>query len=73
MSDFVEEVLRYDSPVQLTSRVALGQQARIGDLPVEEGAEVMMLIGAAHRDPARFRDPDAFDPLRPDKMTARSL
>ena len=68
VSDFVEEVLRYDSPVQITSRVALGQQARIGDMPVEEGAEVMMLIGAAHRDPARFRDPDAFDPLRPDNV-----
>lgn len=68
VSDFVEEVLRYDSPVQITSRLVVGAQAQVGGMPVEQGAEVMMLIGAAHRDPARFPDPDGFDPLRPDNV-----
>ncbi|HEX4789692.1 MAG TPA: cytochrome P450 [Actinospica sp.] len=68
VSDFVEEVLRYDSPVQITSRVALTGEARVGEVPIPKGAQVMMFFGAAHRDPARFRDPDEFDPLRPDNV-----
>lgn len=63
---FVEEVLRYDSPVQLTSRIALTDEARIGEQRIKRGEQVLMLIGAANRDPARFPDPEAFDPLRPE-------
>jgi cytochrome P450 len=63
---FVEEVLRYDSPVQLTSRVALTEEARVGERRFERGTELLLLIGAANRDPARFPDPELFDPLRPD-------
>lgn len=67
VADFVEEVLRFDSPVQITSRIALTPDARVGEVPVDQGAQVMMLFGAAHRDPARFADPDTFDPTRADK------
>jgi len=61
---FVEEILRYDSPVQLTSRFTarpmdLGDGIRLGG-----GVEVTMLLGAANRDPARYRDPHTFDPDR---------
>jgi cytochrome P450 len=66
VADFVEEVLRYDSPVQLTSRAPRTGEARIGHTPIPRGHQVMMLVGAANRDPARFRDPDVFDPTRPD-------
>ena len=59
---FVEEVLRYDSPVQLTSRV--GYPARLGDVQVGEGDSVMTILGAGNRDPRKFTDPDRFDPLR---------
>jgi cytochrome P450 len=59
---FVEEVLRYDSPVQLTSRV--GTKAAIGGVEVADGDGVMTLIGAANRDPRRFAEPDVFNPLR---------
>jgi cytochrome P450 len=68
VSDFVEEVLRYDSPVQVTSRIALTGEARVGEVPIPKDAQVMMLFGAAHRDPARFPDPDTFNPVRPDNV-----
>jgi cytochrome P450 len=65
---YVEEVLRHDSPVQLTSRIALTEDARIGGHHVPPGEQVMLLIGAAHRDPVRFENPDVFDPTRPDNV-----
>jgi cytochrome P450 len=61
---FVEEVLRYDSPVQLTSRV--GYDVKVGGVAVAQGDSVMTLLGAGNRDPRRFADPDKFDPLRRD-------
>lgn len=68
VAGFVEEVLRYDSPVQLTSRFALEDGLELGGRPVPAGSEVMLLLGAANRDPRRFREPDAFDPLREDNQ-----
>ena len=63
---FVEEILRYDSPVQLTSRFAAGP-LDLGDdgPPIDGGCELTMLLGSANRDPARYRDPHLFDPDRP--------
>ncbi len=63
-SAFVEEVLRFDSPVQLTSRV--GYDTNVGGVPVSEGTGVVTLLGAGNRDPRRFADPARFDPMRPD-------
>jgi cytochrome P450 len=68
VSAFVDEVLRYDSPVQLTSRIALTDDASVGGHPVARGEQIMVLIGAAHRDPGRFDDPDVFDPTRRDNV-----
>ena len=68
VADFVEEVLRFDSPVQLTSRVAKSKGVEVAGLPVPVGAEVLLLLGAANHDPARFTDPRVFDPLRPDNQ-----
>ncbi|MGC0416342.1 cytochrome P450 [Embleya sp. AB8] len=62
--DFVEEVLRYDSPVQLTSRLALGDGVAVEGVPVPRLGEVLLLIGAANRDPARYPQPGRFDPWR---------
>ncbi|MBO0783002.1 MAG: cytochrome P450 [Ktedonobacteraceae bacterium] len=53
----VLELLRYDSPVQLTSRTAI-QSMCIGDKQIEEGQEVLFCLGAANRDPAQFAEPD---------------
>ncbi len=61
---FVEEVLRYDSPVQLTSRV--GCDAKVGGVAIAAGEHVMTMLGAGNRDPRRFAHPDTFDPLRAD-------
>ncbi len=62
---FVEEILRYDSPVQLTSRFTT-EPLDLGDgLSVPAGAGLTMLLGSANRDPARYDDPHRFDPARP--------
>jgi cytochrome P450 len=59
----VEEMLRYDSPIQLDGRTTLEPVAFAGtDLPA--GELVVMLLGAANRDPGRFTDPDRFDVTR---------
>jgi cytochrome P450 len=64
VSAFVEEALRYDSPVQLTSRV--GYETKVGDVAVDGADEVLTVLGAGNRDPRRFAHPDTFDPLRAD-------
>jgi cytochrome P450 len=61
---FVEEVLRFDSPVQLTSRV--GYDTAVGGVRVSTDTEVLTMLGAGNRDPRRFTDPGRFDPARPD-------
>lgn len=61
---FTEEVLRYDSPVQLTSR--LGYDTKVGGLPVTADVGVTTLLGAGNHDPRRFAHPERFDPQRPD-------
>jgi cytochrome P450 len=53
----VEEFLRYDSPVQFTSRLAK-VPVMLGDVEIPAGVEVMTILGSANRDPAQFPDPD---------------
>jgi pimeloyl-[acyl-carrier protein] synthase len=59
----VEELLRYDSPVQFTSRHALAD-LEIGGRRVRAGETVIAVLGAANRDPAQFPDPDRLDLTR---------
>jgi pimeloyl-[acyl-carrier protein] synthase len=59
----VEELLRYDSPVQFTSRHALAD-LEIGGSRVRVGETVVAVLGAANRDPAQFPDPDRLDLTR---------
>ncbi|OBH16086.1 cytochrome P450 [Mycobacterium sp. E3247] len=59
----VEETLRYDPPVQLVGRIALADMT-IGGVEVPAGDVMMLLLAAAHRDPAEFERPDVFDPDR---------
>ena len=60
----VEELLRYESPVQWTSRVTT-RSVEFYDRVIPEGERVMMLIGAAHRDPRQWENPDSLDVFRP--------
>lgn len=62
-SAIVEETLRYDPPVQLVGRVA-GEDMTIADVPIPKGDTMMLLLAAAHRDPAVVDRPDEFDPTR---------
>jgi cytochrome P450 len=63
---FIEEVLRYDSPVQMTTRQAYGDGCIVEGTPIPHSSELILLIGAANRDPRRYHDPDRFDPTRTD-------
>jgi cytochrome P450 len=62
-ASFVEEVLRYDAPVQMTGRHRL-ESAEIRGVPVTPDEEVILLLGAGNRDGRRFPDPDTFSPQR---------
>jgi cytochrome P450 len=62
-NEYVEEMLRFDSPVQVTSRWT-PTELTIGDLHVPAGGEVFALIAAGNRDPRRFDRPGVFDPTR---------
>jgi cytochrome P450 len=62
-ADAVEEVLRYDTPVQLTMRSAVRDTEVAGE-QVRAGEPVLVYLGGANRDPAVFADPDDFDVRR---------
>lgn len=61
----VEELLRYDGPVQRTARIA-NADVELGEHKIPKGSMVVPVIGAANRDPAHFPDPDRLDVSRPD-------
>ena len=62
----IEELLRWDSPLQLFERWVLEDGVEIAGQPLQVGEEVAMLFGSAQRDPRRFADPDRFDVGRGD-------
>jgi len=61
----VEELLRYDGPVQRTARIP-SEDVTIDGRKIRAGEMVMPFIGAADRDPAQFPDPDRLDIARAD-------
>jgi cytochrome P450 hydroxylase len=60
---FVEETLRFETPVQATSRWAATGLTLLGH-PVAAGTKVVLILGAANRDPRQFAEPGRFDPGR---------
>ncbi|MGW2623733.1 cytochrome P450 [Micromonospora taraxaci] len=60
----VDEVLRLESPVHFLARAA-PRDTELAGVPVAQDDNVLIIIGAANRDPARFPEPDVFDPTRP--------
>ncbi|MFF2194801.1 cytochrome P450 [Streptomyces sp. NPDC058157] len=65
LSTAVDELMRYDTPLQMFERWVL-DDIEVGDALIPRGAEVALLFGSANRDPARFADPDALDLGRAD-------
>jgi cytochrome P450 len=63
----IEEALRWETPLLTISRVAT-QDVELGGVSIPEGAFVVVSLGAANRDPARYCDPDAFDIFREPKQ-----
>lgn len=61
----VDELLRYDTPTQVLTRVVAGG-AEIGGQTLDDGDLVHLVLGAANRDPERFADPDQVDVGRRD-------
>ncbi len=59
----VEEALRYDPPVQAMGRITAAGTG-FGGVRVAAGSLVLIMLGAANRDPARFPEPDVFDITR---------
>jgi cytochrome P450 len=63
MKTAVEELLRYDSPVQMTSRMALAD-IEYKEHTFKRGTQVAFLLGAANHDPERFEKPSQLDITR---------
>ncbi len=56
----VEEVLRYEAPVQATSRI-VAEDREVAGCPMKKSQPVFMSLAAANRDPDKFDAPDAFE------------
>ncbi|HEY7053661.1 MAG TPA: cytochrome P450 [Mycobacterium sp.] len=63
LPNFIEECLRIESPVKGDFRLSRVPTS-VGEEALAAGAMVMVINGAANRDPRRFEDPDTFDPDR---------
>ena len=66
MANAIEELLRYDSSVQVTGRTALEYVEEIGGISLEKDQSVVCLLGSANRDPEIYPDPDRLDISRRD-------
>jgi cytochrome P450 len=67
----MEELLRYDSSVQMTGRSVL-EDLELAGVPLPKGAQVVCFLGAANRDPDAFAEPDTLDITR-QKITPLSF
>jgi cytochrome P450 family 150 subfamily A5 len=63
IANFIEEALRIESPVKGDFRLS-SMPTTVGETQLAAGTTVMVLNGAANRDPRRFENPDTFDPVR---------
>ncbi len=57
----IEELVRYDPPLQLFERWVLEEGVEVASVPIPRGERIAMLFGAANRDPRVFTDPDRLD------------
>ncbi len=66
MSHAIEELLRYDSPVERTLNRWAATDVELGGQTIRRGEGVIVILGSANRDPSRFTDPDTLDFARAD-------
>ncbi|GII57609.1 putative cytochrome P450 [Planotetraspora thailandica] len=63
----VEELLRYEPPVHMRQRTPLAN-IDVAGTTVPKGVPLVLMLASGNRDPNRFRDPERFDPTRPDNQ-----
>ncbi|MEV1170376.1 cytochrome P450 [Nonomuraea sp. NPDC049784] len=63
----VEELLRYEPPVQMRERIPLAD-IDVAGTTISKGASLVLALASGNRDPKRFHEPDRFDPTRPDNQ-----
>ncbi len=64
----VEELLRFEPPVQMLPQRTALTDVEIGGVTVRKGAPLILVLASGNRDPRRFPDPDRFDPGRRDNQ-----
>jgi cytochrome P450 len=64
----VEELLRYEPPVQMRTNRATLADIDIAGTTIPAGSPLALVLAAGNRDPSRFADPDRFDPERADNQ-----
>ncbi len=64
----VEEMLRYDGPVQFLPQRTTLDEIRVAGTSIPKGVLLTLALAAGNRDPSRFPDPDLFDPERRDNQ-----
>ena len=60
----VEELLRYEPPVQLNPKYTTLDDVDVADVTIPKGSRLLLALAAANRDPNRFADPERFEPER---------
>ncbi|MFJ5797597.1 cytochrome P450 [Streptomyces decoyicus] len=66
MPHAVEELLRYEPPVQMLPQRTPLAGIEVAGVTIPQGAPLILLLASGNRDPLRFPDPDCFDPTRDD-------
>ncbi|MFI5688094.1 cytochrome P450 [Streptomyces sp. NPDC051636] len=64
--NIVEELLRYEPPVQLVPQRTCIADIEVRGVTIPKGSRIWLVLAAGNRDPERFQDPDRFDPDRED-------
>ncbi|MEW1722006.1 cytochrome P450 [Streptomyces sp. NPDC093109] len=68
MPGAVEELLRYEPPVQFLPQRSPLTDIEVAGVTVPKGAPLILVLASGNRDPLRFEAPDRFDPLREDNQ-----